>query len=115
VPGWIVTATLILAIGLTLAVGASRRNEGAADTWQIMVATGDEIASGQLTATLAGQPLTARKAYLLAFHEAQDAGDLEHILAVADRLEWAGDRDLAAHIRQAARALTGEVASQPGQ
>ena len=46
-----------------------------------------------------------RTAYLLAFHEAQDAGDLEHVLAVADRLDAAGHADLAAHVRRAAEAL----------
>jgi hypothetical protein len=74
-----------------------------------MVQTGDELAAGQLTATIDGQPLTARKAYLLAFHQAQDAGDLEHVLAVADRLEWTGHGDLAVHVRQAARILVDEV------
>ncbi len=57
----------------------------------MLVQTGDELAAGELTATLGGQPLTAAKAYLLAFHQAQDAGDLEHVLAVADRLDAAGE------------------------
>ncbi len=112
-PGWLLTAVLTLAIGLTWAVGAPCRSDQAADTWRAMVETGDELAAGQLTATMDGQPLTARKAYLLAFHQAQDAGDLEHVLAVADRLESAGDRDLAAHVRQAARALVDELAREP--
>ena len=41
---------------------------------RLLFGTGDELANGRLTATLGGQPLTARKAYLLAFHQAQDAG-----------------------------------------
>jgi hypothetical protein len=113
IPGWLVTAVLTLAIGLTWAAGAPRRSERARDTWRAMVETGDELAAGQLTATLDGQPFTARKAYLLAFHQAQDAGDLEHVLAVADRLELAGEHGLAAHVRQAARALVDELARVP--
>ena len=108
--GWAVTAVLTVAIGLTLAAGTPRGRGPAPDTWRALVETGDELAAGQLTATLAGQPLTARKAYLLAFHEAQDAGDVEHVLAVADRLESVGEPDLAAHVRQAAGALVGVVA-----
>jgi hypothetical protein len=64
---------------------------------------------GRITATLAGQPLTARKAYLLAFHEAQDAGDVEHMLAVADRLDAVGEADLARHVRRAADTLLEEI------
>ena len=75
----------------------------------MLVQTGDELAAGQLTATFAGQPLTARKAYLLAFHQAQDVGDLEHILFVADRLDAAREPDLAAHVRRAADALREEL------
>jgi hypothetical protein len=54
--------------------------------------------------------VTARQAYLLAFHEAQDAADLEHVLAVADRLEASGELDLAAHVRRAAGTLLEEIA-----
>ena len=67
------------------------------------------VAAGGPAATLAGQPLTARKAYLLAFHEAQDAGDLEHVLAIADRLDAVDEPDLASHVRHAAAVLLGEV------
>ena len=78
-----------------LAAGASRRAGQAAETWTALLGAGDELAIGRITATLAGQPLTARKAYLLAFHQAQDAGDVEHMLAVADRLDAVGEADLA--------------------
>ncbi|HZW90176.1 MAG TPA: hypothetical protein VFF12_13930, partial [Myxococcaceae bacterium] len=67
------------------------------------------LAAGQLTTTLPGQPLTARKAYLLAFHQAQDVGDLEHILFVADRLDAAREMELATHVRRAADALRVEL------
>jgi hypothetical protein len=108
-PGWLVVAALTVVVGLGLAAGAPRHEDRTAETWTVLVQTGDELAAGQLTATLGGQPLTAGKAYLLAFHQAQDAGDLEHVLAVADRLDGASEHDLAAHVRRAADALLQDV------
>ena len=108
-PGWLVIATFTAAIGLGLVAGAPRQEGRTAEVWTVLVQTGDELAAGQLTATLGGQPLTAGKAYLLAFHQAQDAGDLEHVLAVADRLDAASEPDLAAHVRRAADTLIEEV------
>ena len=108
-PGWLVVAALTVTIGLGLSAGAPRRQARTAEVWTVMVQTGDELAAGQLTATLSGQPLTAGKAYLLAFHQAQDAGDLEHVLAVADRLDAASEPDLATHVRRAAHMLLEEV------
>jgi hypothetical protein len=108
-PGWLVVAALAVAIGFGLPAGAPRRDEQTAKVWTALVQTGDELAAGQLTATLAGQPLTAGKAYLLAYHQAQDAGDLEHVLAVADRLDAASEPDLAAHVRHAADILLEEA------
>jgi hypothetical protein len=107
-PWWLLATALSVALGLGLSAGAPRRG-GQAEAWTALVQTGDELAGGRPTATLAGQPLTARKAYLLAFHEAQDAGDLEHVLAVADRLDIAGEVDLAAHVRRAAEVLLEEL------
>jgi hypothetical protein len=75
----------------------------------VLVQAGDELAAGQLAATVGGQSLTARKAYLLAFHQAQDVEDLEHVLFVADRLDAAREPELAAHVRRAADALREEV------
>jgi hypothetical protein len=96
-------------IGLGLAAEAPRHRERTAEVWTVLVRTADELAAGQLTATLAGQPLTTRKAYLLAFHQAQDVGDLEHALFVADRLDAAREPELAAHVRRAADALRLEL------
>ena len=107
-PAWLVVAASTMAIGLSLA-GTPHREGQTAEIWTVLVQTGDELAAGQLTATLDGQPLTAGKAYLLAFHQAQDAGDLEHVLAVADRLDAASEPDLAAHVRRAADTLLEEV------
>jgi hypothetical protein len=108
-PGWLMTVALTVAVGLVLAAGASRRAGQAAETWTTLLGTGDELAMGRMTATLAGQPLTARKAYLLAFHQAQDAEDVEHMLAVADRLDAVGEADLARHVRRAADTLLEEI------
>ena len=108
-PGWLVVTAFTVAIGLSLAAGAPRGEEQTAEVWTVLVQTGDELAAGQLTASLGGQPLTAAKAYLLAFHQAQDAGDLEHVLAVADRLDAAREPDLATHVRRAADTLLEEV------
>jgi hypothetical protein len=108
-PGWLVVAALTVAIGLGLAARAPRQQGQTTEVWTVMVRTGDELAAGQLTATLGGQPLTAGKAYLLAFHQAQDVGDLEHVLAVADRLNAAGEPDLATHVRRAADTILEEA------
>jgi hypothetical protein len=108
-PGWLVIAAFTAAIGLGLVAGTPRQEGQTAEVWTVLVQTGDELAAGQLTATLGGQPLTAGKAYLLAFHQAQDAGDLEHVLAVADRLDAASEPDLATHVRRAADTLLEEV------
>jgi hypothetical protein len=106
---WLVVAALTGVIGLGLAAGAPRHESRAAEMWTVLVRTGDELAAGQLTATLAGQPLTAGKAYLQAFHQAQDEGDLEHMLFVADRLDAAHEAEFAAHVRRAADALRQEL------
>ena len=106
---WVGTAALAAAIGLGLAAGAPRHENGTPELWTVLVQAGDELAAGQLAATVGGQSLTARKAYLLAFHQAQDVEDLEHVLFVADRLDAAREPELAAHVRRAADALREEV------
>jgi hypothetical protein len=106
---WPVALAAAVMVTLGVAAGAPRGAVGKPEVWTILVQTGDEVAAGGRRATLAGQPLTTRKAYLLAFHEAQDAGDLEHVLAVADRLDAVDEPDLAAHVRHAAAVLLGEI------
>ena len=106
---WLVVAAVMGLIGLGLAAGAPHRGTRTEEVWTALVETGDELAAGRVTATLAGQPLTARKAYLLAFHQAQEAADLEHMLFVADRLDSAREAELAAHVRRAADALRQEL------
>jgi hypothetical protein len=107
--GWLLAPALPAAIGLALAAGGSPGRGQQEETWSALVETGDELAAGQLTAEVGGQPLTAAKAYLLAFHEAQDENDLEHVLAVADRLDAVGEPRLAAHVRRAAETLQEEI------
>jgi hypothetical protein len=108
-PGWRLVAAFTAVIGLGIALGQPGQRPRGEETWTALVEVGDELAAGLLSATLAGQPLTARKAYLLAFHQAQDAGDVEHVLAVADRMEAAGDGELADYLRRAAETLVAEV------
>ena len=108
-PGWPVAVALTVVLGLGFAAGAPTRGVTRPEVWTVLVQTGDELAAGELTASLAGQPLTPAKAYLLAFHEAQDAGDLEHVLAIADRLDAVEEPDLATHVRQAAGVLLAEI------
>jgi hypothetical protein len=109
-PRWVVTTGLTVAVAVGLSSGAGRPGGEAAERWTSLVQKGDELAAGPVSATLHGPPLTAAKAYLLAFHEAQDMGDLEHVLAVADRLDTAGEIALAAHVRRAAQTLLEEMA-----
>ena len=45
--------------------------------------------------------LTARTAYLLAFHDAQDAEDLPRMVTAIERLEGAGEAELGATLRRA--------------
>src|SRR5919201_1249981 len=64
---------------------------------------GDLIATG--SPSPAGTPagLTARAAYLLAFHHAQDALDVAGMRVAAGRLERLGEQGLAEWMRLAAR------------
>lgn len=108
-PWWVGAAALAAAIGIGIASAGPRLEDPTPEVWSTLIRTGDELAAGHRSTTLAGQPLTARKAYLLAFHEAQDVADLEHMLFVADRLDAAGDHEMAAHVRRAADALRREL------
>jgi hypothetical protein len=109
---WLLGAALTISvgmIGLGLVAGTPRGGGSTPERWTVLVRTGDELAADELTASLSSSPLTPGKAYLLAFHEAQDVGDIEHVLAVADRLDAVGERDLAAHVRRAADVLLEET------
>ena len=95
---------------LILALGALSARLGALqpvlEEWDRLVTLGDRLAAeppgpGPVPRE---QPDTARKAYLLAFHEAQDHEDVARMLLVAERLERLGEAALAAHVREATQA-----------
>ena len=106
---WVGAAALGAALGIGLAAGSPGHGDRVPEVWTVLVQTGDELASDPHSTRLAVQSLTARKAYLLAFHQAQDVSDLEHVLFVADRLDATGDLETAAHVRRAADALRQEL------
>jgi hypothetical protein len=108
-PWWVGAAALGAVLGIGFNGGSPWREDRVPEVWTVLVQTGDELASDPHSPRLAAQPLTARKAYLLAFHQAQDVSDLEHMLFVADRLDAAGELEIAAHVRRAADALRQEL------
>jgi hypothetical protein len=67
----------------------------APDRWRALIEVGDAAASGQVVP----DGLSARAAYLLAFHEAQDALDVPRMLLAAERLERLGETAIAAHLK----------------
>lgn len=111
---------LLLILLLILALSALGARMGArppvADEWDRLVALGDRLAaeSSGPPRVPPGQPDTARKAYLLAFHEAQDREDVTRVLLVAGRLERLGEAALAAHVREAARFVARAARRAPG-
>lgn len=68
------------------------------DRWSAWIEAGDAVAEGSAAGSLA-----PRAAYLLAFHEAQDALDVHRMLVAATRLERLGEAELARHARRVAR------------
>ncbi len=101
---WLRPSLLILialgALRLAAAVWSPPPHE-----WAHFIEVGDTLARvGGTMATRHGD-LTARAAYLLAFHHAQDAEDVPRMLVAADRLDRLGDHDLATHIRHVARTV----------
>lgn len=77
------------------------------DRWRALIEAGDAAASGQVVP----DGLSPRAAYLLAFHEAQDALDVHRMLVAAERLERLGEPALARHVRHAAREAAAEAAT----
>jgi hypothetical protein len=59
--------------------------------------------------------LPPRTAWLLAFHEAQDATDVARMLLAAERLDRLGEPDLARHARRVAAEVARELAARPGR
>ena len=69
------------------------------DRWRALIEMGDAAASGQVVP----DGLSPRAAYLLAFHEAQDALDVDRMLVAAERLERLGETAVAAHLKLVTR------------
>jgi hypothetical protein len=102
-------ATVVLVV---LVVWGSAAMTPRVDEWRALVETGDRLAAtGGTVATEAGE-LTARAAYLLAFHHAQDALDVPRMLSAARRLERLGEADLARHVRDVAREVARAAATR---
>ena len=80
-----------------------------ADRGATFLAAGDRLAAG---AAAREDGLSAR-AYLLAFHEAQDALDVGGMLVAAARLDRLGESALAAHVRRVAAEIAAELATRP--
>jgi len=93
-----IAVTLVALLSLGVATVAPR-----ADEWAALVATGDRLAATGGTVTTEAGELSARAAYLLAFHHAQDALDVYRMLLIADRLDQAGEDHLAARLRAMTR------------
>jgi hypothetical protein len=90
-----------------LGVAALTSPHEAGDRWATFIAAGDRVAG-----VVAGAPatgLSARVAYLLAFHEAQDAADVGRMLIAAQRLDRIGEPALADHVRRVARETSVEA------
>src|SRR5438128_3229732 len=103
------TEGILSFLALLLAVTLLGNLAGGGDTtfpsgndWQHFVSIGDALArEGGMTDVNGGWPtvrqrFAARTAYLLAFHEAQDARDVPRMLIADDRLARVGEPDLAA-------------------
>jgi len=111
---WLTALSVALACGVAVAAGTSGGGRDEADAWTALVAVGDRGGTFDRPSTKGGLRLTARQAYLLAFHRAQDTADPEHVLAVADRLDGIGEAVLASHVRWAARVLLAELGAGDG-
>jgi hypothetical protein len=102
--------SVALACGVAVMAGTWGGARDQDDAWTRLVEAGDWDGAAVDSPLAGGGPrLSARQAYLLAFHQAQDAADPEHVLAVADRLEGIGEGALASHVRRAARILLAEL------
>lgn len=93
-------ALLVLLVAAVLlcaaALGADRLRP---DDWQRLIRIGDVLAAGGRPADPKAAGLSARAAYLLAFHHAQDATDIARMRVAADRLERLGEAALARELR----------------
>lgn len=84
--------------------GAAGRREAARAAslaeWSRLIQVGDQLAREPGSPPPGAGGLTARAAYLLAFHHAQDVADADRMLVAAERVARLGERDLARHLRR---------------
>ena len=90
-PGWLMTVAVTVAIGLVLEREHPAPRTGGRDV-DDAARNGRRAGDGPDHGHPRRSAPDRRKAYLLAFHQAQDAGDVEHMLAVADRLDRSARR-----------------------
>jgi hypothetical protein len=109
---WLAVLSGAVALGAALTLGTRDGARDVADAWTTLVEAADQGDAAAPRWVRGGPGLTARQAYLLAFHEAQDAADPEHVLAVADRLDAIGDGALARHVWRAASSLLVELGAR---
>jgi len=103
-------AVLALAplLGILALAGVDARGRATEDDCTRFVRIGDALAKvgGTAEAIPRGpRGLTARTAYLLAFHAAQDTMHADRMATAAARLDAIGERDLARHLRRASATL----------
>ncbi len=73
------------------------------DEWVALVRTGERLAARGSTELAETGELSARAAYLVAFHHAQDALVIKRMLVAAERLDRLGEADPARHARDVTR------------
>jgi hypothetical protein len=98
--GGVAVVVLLAAVGVWLVATLAPALPGSrpvSDRWSALIDVGDAAAPGAPAGDLA-----PRAAYLLAFHEAQDALDVHRMLVAAARLERLGEDQLARHARRVA-------------
>ena len=106
---WLTVLSGAVACCVAVWAGTSGGARDVTDAWTELVEAADRGGAVDLPQGREGTRLTARQAYLLAFHEAQDAADPEHVLTVADRLDAIREGALASHVRRAAESLLMEL------
>ena len=103
-PRALAVLALVPLLGVLALAGVDARGRAAEDDWTRFVRIGDTLAKvgGTMEASpRAPRGLTARAAYLLAFHAAQDTMRAERMATATARLDAIGERELARHLRRA--------------
>ena len=107
-PRVLAVLALVPLLGVLALAGVDARGRAAEDDWTRFVRIGDTLTKvgGTMDASPRGpRGLTARTAYLLAFHAAQDTMRADRMATAVARLDAIGERDLARHLRRASATL----------